>query len=118
LAVSERVKHRGEFLDNTPVPLAEPLGKEYTEIGKVVRFNFRENVIGRRGEKAFPDWDGAHAAFFAVRAWLNDYPYRVKVGLEVFLIAALATLTIALATIIYQDLKAAVADPTRSLRYE
>ncbi|MDH4273329.1 MAG: ABC transporter permease, partial [Candidatus Aminicenantes bacterium] len=47
LAVSERVSHRGEFYDETPVPLAGPLGKDYPEISQVVRFNFRRDVIAR-----------------------------------------------------------------------
>ncbi|MDH4197283.1 MAG: FtsX-like permease family protein, partial [Candidatus Aminicenantes bacterium] len=57
-------------------------------------------------------------AFLVVRSWLNDYPYRIKIGVEVFIIAGLATLTIALLTVIYQAVKAALADPTHSLRYE
>jgi len=60
LAVGERVDHRGEFSDETPVPLAEPLRRDYPEIAKVVRFQFREAVIARFGEKAFTDWKGAY----------------------------------------------------------
>jgi len=60
LVVSERVNHRGEFYDETPVPLAGPLAKDYPEIAKVVRFNFRRNVIARHEEKAFTDWKGAY----------------------------------------------------------
>lgn len=39
-------------------------------------------------------------------------------GIEVFIITGLATLAIALLTVIYQAVKAAVADPTHSLRYQ
>jgi ABC-type antimicrobial peptide transport system permease subunit len=60
LVVSERVGHRGEFYDETPVPLAESLRNDYPEIEKVVRFNFRENVLSRRGDKVFTDWKGAY----------------------------------------------------------
>jgi putative ABC transport system permease protein len=60
LVVSERVEHRGEFYDQTPLPLAEPLREDYPEISKVVRFNFRSHVVARRGEKAFIDWAGAY----------------------------------------------------------
>jgi len=60
LVISEKVSHRGEFYDETPVPLAEPLRNDYPEIAKVVRFNFRENVIGRRGDRVFTDWKGAY----------------------------------------------------------
>lgn len=60
LVISERVGHRGEFYGETPVPLAEPLRNDYPEVAKVVRFNFRENVIAQRGEKVFKDWKGAY----------------------------------------------------------
>lgn len=58
------------------------------------------------------------AAYWAVRSWLNDYPYRIKIGLEVFIVSGLTALTIALLTVIYQAVKAAVGDPAGSLRYE
>ncbi len=57
-------------------------------------------------------------AFYAMRSWLNDYPYRIKIGIEVFLISGLVALTIALITVIYQAVKAAVANPADSLKYE
>jgi putative ABC transport system permease protein len=57
-------------------------------------------------------------AFWVVRSWLNNYPYRVKVGPEVFAIAGLAALAVALLTVVYQAVKAALANPIRSLRYE
>ena len=60
LAVGERVNHRGEFFDTTPVPLAEPLRNDYPEIAKVVRFQFRGELIARYGEKIFNDWEGAY----------------------------------------------------------
>jgi putative ABC transport system permease protein len=57
-------------------------------------------------------------AFLAMRSWLNDYSYRVKIGADVFIISGLLTLAIALMTVIYQAVKSAVANPVRSLRYE
>jgi putative ABC transport system permease protein len=57
-------------------------------------------------------------AFYAMRSWLNDYPYRVKIGIEVFIISGLSALAIALMTVIYQAVKAAVANPADSLKYE
>ena len=60
LVISERAGHRGEFYDETPVPLAGPLREDYPEIANVVRFNFRRNAPARRGEQAFTDWDGAY----------------------------------------------------------
>jgi ABC-type antimicrobial peptide transport system permease subunit len=57
-------------------------------------------------------------AFYAMRSWLNDYPYRIKIGIEVFVISGLVALTIALLTVIYQAVKAAGANPVESLKYE
>jgi putative ABC transport system permease protein len=57
-------------------------------------------------------------AFFVMRSWLNDYPYRIKIGIDVFIVSGVAALAIALMTVIYQAVKAAVAIPAESLRYE
>ncbi len=57
-------------------------------------------------------------AFYAMKTWLSDYPYRTKIGFEIFLIAGVGTLFIALATVIYQAVRAAIANPADSLRYE
>jgi putative ABC transport system permease protein len=60
LVVSERVDHRGEFFQTTPVPLEEPLKNDYPEIAEVVRFQFRSDLIVQHGENVFNDWKGAY----------------------------------------------------------
>ncbi|UCE42840.1 MAG: ABC transporter permease [Candidatus Aminicenantes bacterium] len=60
LTVGERINHRGEFFDSTPVPLAEPLRSDYPEIAKVVRFQFRGEIIARYKDIIFNDWEGAY----------------------------------------------------------
>jgi len=57
-------------------------------------------------------------AWVAVSRWLQDYAYRVDVNLWVFGMAGLAALLIAMATISYQALRAAIANPVQSLRTE
>jgi len=57
-------------------------------------------------------------AYFVMRRWLQDFAYRTSLALEVFLAAGVLTLLIALATVSFQAVKAALADPIRSLRYE
>jgi putative ABC transport system permease protein len=47
--------------------------------------------------------------FLAMRSWLNDYPYRIKIVAKVFIISGLATLAIAVMMVIYQAVKSAVA---------
>jgi putative ABC transport system permease protein len=50
--------------------------------------------------------------------WLNDFPYRISIQWWVFAIAALGLIAIALATISAQAIKAALANPVKSLRSE
>jgi ABC-type antimicrobial peptide transport system permease subunit len=57
-------------------------------------------------------------AFYAMRSWLNDYPYRIKIGVGVFFISGVLALMIALITVLYQSAKAARANPVDSLKYE
>ena len=57
-------------------------------------------------------------AYFAMQSWLRDFAYRIPLGPDVFLSAGLATLAIGLGTVSYQAIKAALADPVKSLRYE
>jgi putative ABC transport system permease protein len=57
-------------------------------------------------------------AYLLLDHWLNQYTYRVGIGPGVFGIACGSALLITLATISFQAIKAAVANPTRSLRSE
>jgi putative ABC transport system permease protein len=50
--------------------------------------------------------------------WLQNYPYRISIGVGDFLLGFLAAVIIALATISYRTIKSARANPTSSLRYE
>ncbi len=50
--------------------------------------------------------------------WLKDFAYRIHISVLVFLIAGLTALIIAMATISFQAIKAAVANPVKSLRTE
>jgi len=58
------------------------------------------------------------AAYFIVHKWLQAFAYRTTIGLDPFLLSGLITMLIALFSVIFQTLKAALADPVRSLRYE
>jgi putative ABC transport system permease protein len=57
-------------------------------------------------------------AFWVMKGWLKDFSYRVSLSVWVFAGAGLLTLLIALLTVSYQSIKAALADPATSLRYE
>ncbi len=57
-------------------------------------------------------------AWWAMNSWLNDYTYRTPINWWVFAIAAIGSVLIAIITVSYQAIKAAVANPVKSLRTE
>ncbi len=57
-------------------------------------------------------------AYFMMDAWLNDFAYRVDINWFWFLVSAVAALLIALLTVTFQSVKAAMINPAKSLRYE
>ncbi len=57
-------------------------------------------------------------SWYAMNQWLSDYAYRINLGWEIFLVAAVVAIVIAVATISFQAIKAAVANPVKSLRSE
>ena len=56
--------------------------------------------------------------WYVMNKWLEDFSYRIEIGWWVFAFAALIALTIAILTVSYQSIKAAVVNPVRSLRTE
>ena len=57
-------------------------------------------------------------AAYVMNRWLEDYAYRIKLGWEIFFAAGLLAISIALTTVSFQSIKAAIADPVKSLRTE
>jgi putative ABC transport system permease protein len=57
-------------------------------------------------------------AWWAMNKWLQDFAYRVNIGWWVFAIAGLAALIIAMLTVSFQAVRAAIANPVKSLRTE
>ena len=57
-------------------------------------------------------------AYFLMQKWLQNFAFRISIGIGIFLLAAILALLIALVTVSYQSLKAALANPIESLRYE
>jgi putative ABC transport system permease protein len=60
----------------------------------------------------------APIAFVLLQEWLNDFAYKITLGWELFASAGLLSVVIALVTIGYQSIRAALADPVRNLRSE
>ena len=57
-------------------------------------------------------------AYFFTRNWLNDFAFRIELGILPFLISFALALLISLATISVQAITAALKNPADSLRYE
>ncbi len=57
-------------------------------------------------------------SWWAMNSWLQDFAYRITIGWWVFAVAGIAALLLALFTISFQAIKAATANPIKSLRTE
>ena len=57
-------------------------------------------------------------AWYFMSRWLQDFAYRINIGWIVFLIAGLSVAALALVTISLQAIRAAIANPVKSLRTE
>ena len=57
-------------------------------------------------------------AWWAMNNWLEGFPYRVNLSWWVFAVAGITSLLIALITVSFQAIKAAIANPVKSLRTE
>jgi putative ABC transport system permease protein len=57
-------------------------------------------------------------AYYAINKWLQDFAYHVRIGWFVFVLAMVLALLIAIITISFQAVKAAIANPVDALKYE
>ena len=57
-------------------------------------------------------------AWYAMDSWLQDFAYRIHVTWWVFVVAGIIAGIIAFVTISFQAVKAAIANPVKSLRSE
>ncbi|HYM94569.1 MAG TPA: FtsX-like permease family protein, partial [Chitinophagaceae bacterium] len=56
--------------------------------------------------------------WWAMHRWLQDFAYRINISWWIFIIAGLLAFLIALMTISFQAIKAAIANPVKSLKTE
>ncbi|MCG8607996.1 hypothetical protein MJD09_23800, partial [bacterium] len=57
-------------------------------------------------------------AYFTMDSWLQDFSYRINIGLDTFLLGGLVVLAVAIVTVSFQSIKAALGNPIEALRYE
>jgi len=57
-------------------------------------------------------------AFYAMNKWLQNFAYRIHIGLGVFILSGVIAMLIAIFTVSYQAFKAANSNPVEALKYE
>ncbi len=100
--ITQRVKEIG---------VRKVLGANVSSIVALLSKDFLKLVI-IAAVIAFP------VAWYAMAHWLQDFAYRINIVWWVFVLAAIAAALIALITVSFQAIKAAVANPVKSLRTE
>jgi putative ABC transport system permease protein len=93
------------------IGIRKVLGASVTEVTRMLSKRFLKLVL-IASLIAFP------AAWWAMNKWLQSFAYRIEISWWVFLVAAFAALLIALVTVSFQSIKAAIANPVKSLRTE
>jgi putative ABC transport system permease protein len=101
-AAEQRIKEIG---------IRKVLGASVQEIVAMISKDF-VNLVLIAFLIAFP------VAWWMMNKWLQGFAYRIDIGWWVFALAGLLTIAIALATVSFQAIKAAVANPVKSLRTE
>lgn len=93
------------------IGIRKVLGASVTGIVRMLSKDFLKLVLIAT-VIAFP------VAWWMMHKWLMDFEYRVNIGWWIFVVAGIAALLIALLTISFQSIKAALANPVKSLRTE
>ena len=57
-------------------------------------------------------------AYYFMYRWLQDFAFRIDLGIGIFLVTILASLAISWMTVGYKAIRSAVANPVKSLRTE
>jgi putative ABC transport system permease protein len=102
LAAEKRTKEIG---------IRKVLGASVTNIASTLSNSFVKLVL-LAAVLAFP------VAWYVMKQWLQNYPYRIEIGIWVFAFAGILVLMIAVCTVGFQAIRAAVANPVKSLRTE
>ncbi len=87
------------------------LGASSTSIVQLLSVNFLKPIV-LAFLIAFP------LAWYAMNNWLRDYEYKINLSWWMFAVAGSLTICIALITVSYQSIKAALINPVDSLRSE
>ena len=100
LATSQRIKEIG---------IRKVLGASVTQVTILLSISFLKLVM-----IAF--FIAGPVAWLVMNNWLQDFAYRIKIGAGVFIASGFISACIAFASVSYQAIKAAVANPVKSLK--
>jgi len=101
-SISQRIKEIG---------IRKVLGADVSTIVALLSKDFLK-LVAIAAVVAFP------VAWYFMNKWLQDFAYRISMPWWIFLVAGIIATIIALVTISFQAIKAAVANPVKSLRTE
>jgi predicted permease len=93
------------------IGIRKVLGASVQSITTLLSRDFLQ-LVGISSLIAFP------LSWWAMHNWLQNYAYRIAISWWVFVVAGVAAILIALLTICFQAIKAALANPVKSLRTE
>ncbi|MGD8540095.1 MAG: ABC transporter permease [Candidatus Aminicenantes bacterium] len=57
-------------------------------------------------------------AYYVMERWLDSFAYRTFIGIQTFIVATVLAFVIAILTVSFQAIKAALSDPVKSLRHQ
>lgn len=93
------------------IGIRKVLGASVTGIASLLSIEFLQLVL-ISCIVAFP------VSWWMMHKWLQDYQYRIEINWWIFIAAGIAAIFIALLTISFQSIRAAMANPVKSLRTE
>ena len=93
------------------IGIRKVLGASVTEIVTLLSREFTKMVV-LANILAWP------VAYYVMKSWLQNFAYRINIDWGIFILSGIIALAVALATVSTQALKAALANPIKSLRYE
>ena len=99
------------FLRTKEIGVRKVLGASVPSIILLLSVNFAKLV-------AIAFIIGVPIGWFVMSTWLDSFAFKIDLGVGVFLIAGMVTLGIALVTVSYQAISAAVVNPVKSLKSE
>ena len=102
LSTNQRVKEIG---------VRKVLGASVSQIVTLLSADFLKPVV-----TAF--LIASPVSWIVMNKWLQNYAYRINIGWTVFALAALFAISVAMLTVCFQAIKAALANPVKSLRTE